>query len=289
MTGSGRNQTAMRRRGVRVPSGRRASAGARARRRRLPRPSPRLLAAVVVLLALAAGAWLWLRDSSLVAVRRVTIVGVSGPDAAQIRLALATAAHGMTTLDVNMGPLRKAVAPYPVVKHLQVSTGFPHAMRIQVAEQVPVAMISVGGGRTAVSADGVLLRNVSVTTTLPTITAPVSSAGPRVGGAALSDVKLLAAAPYRLLAKIGTASRDAGHGLVAQLRSGPKVYFGDGSQLDAKWAALAAVLADPTSAGADYIDVTVPSRPAAGTGADTAGSPATTAGGGAVTTPSSGG
>jgi cell division protein FtsQ len=288
MIGPGRNQTAVRRRGVRVMSGRRAAPARRARRRRLPRPSPRLLAAVVVALALAAGAWLWLRDSSLVAVRRVTIVGVSGPDAGQIRSALTAAAHRMTTLDVQMGPLRKAVAPYPVVKHLQVSTGFPHAMRIQVAEQVPVAMVSAGAGRTAVSADGVLLRDASVTMPLPTITMPVSS-GPRIGGAALSDVKLLAAAPYRLLAKIDTASRDAGHGLVAQLRNGPKLYFGDGSQLGAKWAAVAAVLADPTSAGADYIDVTVPSRAAAGTGADTAGSPATTAAGATSTTSPSGG
>jgi len=36
------------------------------------------------------------------------------------------------------------------------------------------------------------------------------------------------------------------------------------------WAAAAAVLADSGSAGADYIDVTVASRPAAGAGSDTA-------------------
>jgi hypothetical protein len=36
--------------------------------------------------------------------------------------------------------------------------------------------------------------------------------------------------------------------------------------MDAKWAAATAVLAEPTSAGASYIDVTDPSRPAAGVG-----------------------
>ncbi len=60
------------------------------------------------------------------------------------------------------------------------------------------------------------------------------------------------------------------HGLEAQLRNGPKVYFGTDDDLGAKWAAAAAVLADSGSAGADYIDVTVASRPAAGAGSDTA-------------------
>ena len=53
------------------------------------------------------------------------------------------------------------------------------------------------------------------------------------------------------------ASEGSAHGLEAQLRNGPKVYFGTDDDLGAKWAAAAAVLADSGSAGADYIDVTV--------------------------------
>jgi cell division protein FtsQ len=66
---------------------------------------------VLALLALAAGGWVWLRNSSLVAVQRVTVIGVSGRDADQIRAALTSAAHNMTTLDVKMSALRTAVAP----------------------------------------------------------------------------------------------------------------------------------------------------------------------------------
>ncbi len=271
MIGGGRNSTALRRRGVGGMTRRRSSAR-RTRRRRLPRPGPRVLVALVAALALAAGAWLWLRNSSLVAVRRVTIVGVSGPDAGQIRSALAAAAHDMTTLNVKMSALRSAVAPYPVVKHLHVSTGFPHQMRIQVVEQVPVAILTAGGAQTAVSGDGTLLHDASVGSSLPTISLSVSPGGTRVAGTALSEVKLLAAAPYMMLAKVSQASSDSGHGLIVQLRNGPKVYFGDGSDLTAKWAAVAAVLADPSSSGADYIDVTDPARPAAGASLDSAGS-----------------
>jgi cell division protein FtsQ len=208
-----------------------------------------------------------------VAVRRVTVVGVSGRDAQQIRAALTSAAHDMTTLDVKMSALRTAVAPYPVVKQLHVSTDFPHRMRIDVVEQVPVAMISAAGLRVAVSADGTLLHGTSVPGSLPTISLPVSPGGTRVTGSTLQVVRLLATAPYQLLDKVGQASESGTHGLEAQMRNGPELYFGSDDDLGAKWSAAAAVLADSGSDGADYIDVTVASRPAAGAGSDTASSP----------------
>lgn len=244
--------------------------------RRVARPRGgwgRVLLVLLALLALAAGGWVWLRTSSLVAVKRVTIVGVSGRDARRIRAALTAAAHNMTTLDVKMAALRTAVAPYPVVKQLHVSTQFPHRLRIDVSEQVPVAMISAPGVRVAVSSDGTLLRGASVPGSLPTIPLSVSPAGTHVSGATLQVIRLLAAAPYQLLAKVSQASDGGAHGLEAQLRDGPKLYFGSDGDLSAKWASAAAVLADSGSAGADYIDVTVASRPAAGAGSDTASSP----------------
>jgi cell division protein FtsQ len=247
---------------------------ARRSRRRRPRPGPRFLAAMLAMVAIAAGGWVWLRTSSLVAVRRVTIVGVSGPDATQIRSALRSAAHDMSTLDVKTAALRTAVAPYPVVRHLNVTTSFPHGLRIAVSEQVPVAIVSAGGTQMAVSADGTLLRDSGVTGTLPTIAVDVAPGGTHVSGTAMTEVRLLAAAPYQLLSKVGQVSSDAAHGLVAGIRNGPDLYFGDGGQLAAKWAAAAAVLASLSSAGATYIDVSVPSRPAAGPGSDTAQSPA---------------
>jgi cell division protein FtsQ len=228
--------------------------------------------AVLAVLALAAGGWVWLRNSSLVAVQRVTIVGVSGRDAHQIRAALSSAAHNMTTLDVKMSALRTAVAPYPVVKQLHVAADFPHRMRIDVVEQVPVAMIAAGGLRIPVSADGTLLRGTSVPESLPAISLPVSPGGTRVTGSTLQVIRLLAAAPYQLLPNVSQATANGTHGLEAQLRNGPALYFGSDDDLDAKWAAAAAVLADSGSAGADYIDVTVAARPAAGAGSDSASS-----------------
>ena len=53
-------------------------------------------------------------------------------------------------------------------------------------------------------------------------------------------------------------------GLTLVLRRNLLVYFGDDSRPHAKWLSLARVLADPSSAGASYIDVRLPERPAAG-------------------------
>jgi cell division protein FtsQ len=178
----------------------------------------------------------------------------------------------MTTLDVNMKQLRTAVAPYPVVKSLDVTTQFPHGMRIRVIEQVPVAIVDAGGRRTAVAGDGTLLHDATVNSTLPTISLQVLPGGTRVTGYALSEVRLLAAAPYALLSKVETVTDGSAHGLVAKLRNGPSIYFGDSTRMGSKWTAAAEVLADSRSAGAAYIDVTDASRPVAGAGGDTNGS-----------------
>jgi cell division protein FtsQ len=224
---------------------------------------------MVVLGVLLAGAWTWFRDSPLVSVQNVTVTGQSGPDSGQISAALESAARTMSTMDVQIGRLRRAVAPYPVVKDIRVTTQFPHGMHIEVVEQAPVGAIDVGGRKVAVAADGTLLHDVVVSASLPVIPMSLTPAGPRVtAGTASEAIRLLAAAPSALAPKISQVTRVAPHGLVAQIRGGPAIYFGDLTELAQKWIAASEVLADAGSAGALYIDVTDPERPAAGAGSD---------------------
>ena len=49
-----------------------------------------------------------------------------------------------------------------VVKDLEVSTQFPHGMRIRVIERPPVATVSVAGRTIAVASDGTLLHDLTV-------------------------------------------------------------------------------------------------------------------------------
>ncbi len=223
----------------------------------------RRLALGVLLAGLLAATFLIVRESSLVAVRDVEVTGVSGRDSARVRDALTGAAQDMTTLHVDVGALRTAVAPYPIVKDVRVDRKFPHGLRISVIENVPVAAVSVDGQKLAVAADGTLLRGTSVAD-LPVLPLRTPPAGDRVPeGQTARIVAVLGAAPARLRPRVTKVFVGA-RGLTLRLASGPALYFGTTDRVEAKWAAIARVLGDPTSKGATYVDVRLPERPAAG-------------------------
>jgi cell division protein FtsQ len=237
----------------------------RAAGRLLRRIGPLRLAAALVLAAALGAGWLWLRDSSLVTIKQVRVTGITGPDAGRVRAALISAAHTMTTLDFQVSRLDTAVAPYPDVKRLEVSTDFPHGVRIRVVQESPVAVLTAAGRRVAVAADGAVLRADPPRAPLPVIPVRALPVGPRVAGAAdRHELAVLAGAPARLRAHIAQVLESSAHGIVIKLRAGPSLYFGTATSIRAKWIAAMAVLGNPSSVGATYIDLTDPSRPAAG-------------------------
>ncbi len=232
------------------------------RRRRRARIALLVTVALVVVLG---GGWLLLRNSPLVAVEHVDVVGVHGPEAAAIESALIGAAHKMTTLHVRTGALRAAVAAYPVVSEVRASASFPHGLRITVVEQLPVAALVAAGTRTAVAANGLVLGPALLSPSLPSVGASFAPAtGQRVAGASqLAALEVLGAAPAALASRVSSVY-EGPRGLTVSMRNGLLVYFGDATRPHAKWFALARVLADPSSAGASYVDVELPSRAAAG-------------------------
>jgi cell division protein FtsQ len=209
------------------------------------------------------GGYLWLRDSSLVAVDKVEVSGLTTSDAPRIRAALKTTALGMTTLHVRADQLRSATAPFAVVEGLQIETNFPHGLRIHVIEHAPIIALLVAGRRIAVAADGIVLRGVAEPN-LPELRVSTAPAGNRIHDpVVLRMVRVLQAAPPALRRRARHVA-DTKRGLAVGLRAGPTVYLGSYDQLAAKWAAAARVLADPASRGATYVDVRLPERPAAG-------------------------
>ncbi len=256
--------------GVALPVRMPPLAGARRRlAARVRPPSSRRVRIVIVAMAVSGivlgGGWMWLRGSSLVAVRRVRVNGLSGADARAIEGALSAAARRMTTLEVSPGALRAAVSQYPEVSSVTATASFPHELHIHVVEQPPVAALSAGGLRTAVAADGVVLGPALLSSSLPNVyssTAP--GPGHRVTGSSLlAALTVLAAAPAPL-ARLVSGVSSGNRGLTVTMKNGLLVYFGDPSRPHAKWLSLARVLADPSAAGASYVDVRLPSRPAAG-------------------------
>jgi cell division protein FtsQ len=205
--------------------------------------------ALVVAVVLTAGYMLWLRDSSLVAIEKVQVTGLTTRDAPKVREALTAAARDMTTLHVDRERLLESASAWPVVNDLRVVADFPHGVRIEAVERRPVALVTAGGGRVAVSEDGTVIRGLKGAPELPQ-----------------ADRKLVAvagAAPPSLLERV-KAIRVTDRGVVAELAKGPEVVLGAQTRLRAKWAAAAAVMADGASAGAAYVDVRLPERPVAG-------------------------
>lgn len=224
-----------------------------------------LLIAAAALLLLGAGYQFWLRESSLVAVEKVTVTGLSTDDSERVRMALAAASRSMTTLHVDHEALERAVAGFPVVRDLEVTTDFPDGLKIHVVEHVPAAVAIGDGGRVAVAADGTILQGVSAEKGLPTVEVEGALGVERLRDtAALASAAIAGAAPPALRGRISEVGDDGRLGQVVQLSDGPEVIFGDATRLGAKWAAASRVLADLEASGASYVDVRLPGRPAAG-------------------------
>ena len=254
---------------------RRPSAG----RRRLRRPHPiralaRLgrgswryrLGVIAIVAATGAAAYMfWLRDSSLVAVDNVDVVGVTSGDREQIVGELTEVAERMTTLHVDTARLERAAHGFPTVAAISVDPNFPHGMRIEVSERPPALVVSADGQQTAAAADGTLLAGVEVNEDdhLPVLELGKAPTAARLDGDPLDQALVLGAAPEPLrplIEKVG----ENDFGIEVTLRGGIPVRFGSSAAAAEKWAAAAAVLADPKLDGLTYVDVRVPERAAAG-------------------------
>jgi len=223
----------------------------------------RILAGVLVGACALAGAWLWVRDSSLVAVRAVTVTGLASSDAPQIRDALRAAALDMTTLHVRNGALRAAVSGYPSIKDLETYAHVPHGLTIRVRERAPVVAIDSGGSSVPASSDGLVLRGMTASG-LPTLRVRSAPGSGRVTDrSTLGALAVAGGAPRPLRDRIERLWSGP-RGLTLALRDGPDLVFGSSADAARKWLAAVRVLADPSAAGAIYLDLRVPERVAAG-------------------------
>ena len=222
-----------------------------------------LLAAAATLIAFT-GVYLFARDSSVFEIREVAVTGASGPDAPKVEALLRQAARDMTTLNADAGELKQAAAAYPTVKSVEIDRDLPHGVKLIVHENRPVATVESSGRKVPLAGDGRLLNGATPPENLPKLQLG------QPAGSRISDrrgrqlVALVAAAPIALRQRALEAQLTKDTGLTLTMDRGPDLYFGTPTELQAKWKAVARVLADPTAEGATYIDVRVPERAAAG-------------------------
>ena len=226
---------------------------------------PQRLVLLACVLAVAAGGYLlWFRDSSLVAVDDVEVVGVT-TDRDAIATELTRVGEQMTTLHVDRAAIERAAKAFPTIESVSVDANFPHGLRIEVTERPPAVVVRTGGEEIPAAADGTLLGGVSAPTgELPAIEVGQLPGGKALTGDAREQAIVAGSVPDALRPLIEAVSSSDDHGVEITLRGGIPAYFGDGDDAAAKWEALAAVLADPELDYARYVDVRVPARPTVG-------------------------
>lgn len=219
------------------------------------------MVAAVVLALLLIAVYVVLRTTSLSAVENVTVVGVEGPNASETRHALEQASVGQSTLGFDAAALHDVVADMPSITGIDVHTRFPHGVQVEVHQRVAVGALSVDGRKIAVATDGTLLPEWDAGNL------PIINGGRATGGRLVAEhrvaAKVLAGAPEALRAKTARIDKTS----IVRLADGPALLFHDADRVAAKWLAATAVLADPSSVGATWIDLRVPERPVAGSGA----------------------
>jgi cell division protein FtsQ len=206
----------------------------------------------------------FLRNSSLFAIDEVEVTGVTA-NQERISAALVRTAEDMTTLHVREDDLRKAVSGFPTIATLTTDPEFPHGLKIEVTERLPVATAKIDGEQTSVSADGFLLTGVDFDPKeLPSLDAGPSGAG-RLNEEGAAQATIIGAAPEELRPRLTSSAWDLDRGgVVIDLDGAPELRFGEGEQAADKWRAAVTVLADPELGSPSYVDVSVPTRPVAG-------------------------
>ena len=127
----------------------------------------------------------------------------------------------------------------------------------------PTAAIGTGPSAVGVSAEGAVLswQPPPKESSLPLLPLSKSPASGHLTGTALQQARVLGAAPVALRPHLKSSSYGEA-GVDVELRTGVELRFGDASEAAKKWSAAAAVLADPSVTALDYVNLSVPSRPA---------------------------
>ncbi|MBI2691802.1 MAG: hypothetical protein HYX29_07665 [Solirubrobacterales bacterium] len=232
---------------------------------RLRKPSRRtLLVSILILGAIVAAGFMLVRNSSLVEVREVKVVGLSGYYDKQARSAVVAEAMQMTTMNFSAERVQEAAAGFVDVAGVSVETDFPHGATIYVDVRKPVLVARLNGRTVTLSQEGEVISTARSVAGLPKVEASGTVVNNRVtGGRALSAARLLGAAPDVLLRQVDEIKWGR-FGIVVSMAKGTDLYFGTSADAKLKWRDAATVLASDAATGASYLDLRVPGRPAIG-------------------------
>jgi cell division protein FtsQ len=214
------------------------------------RRGPRIGAALVVVALLAATVWV-VGFSGVLGVRQVTVTGVKGLSADQVRGAAAVP-DGRPLARVDTGAVAGRVRALPGVERVAVTRSWPGTVRITVTERHGVALVDRGDALWLVDPDGVVFQRLSSHPKLPILRIPGVGPDSDVARAALTAVTAL---PPTLLAHVNEVRAPTPERVTLYLTGRRTVRWGGAADSAAKAQVLVALLSRPGS----YYDVSTPS------------------------------
>lgn len=231
-------------------------------------PSGRSLLLGFGILAVVLGAYAVARETSAFAVREIHVEGAGPALARQIRETLEPIV-GESLVALDGEDVLARLEALPQVRSARYDRAFPHVLVVTVRPERPTAVLRRGAGSWLLSARGRVIRPLDrgAQPRLPRIWAPRSvevSAGALVSD---PDVRRAVAAlrPLRgagLPARV-RAVRARPDELAFVLASGLELRLGDETDLALKLAVAGEIL-PLLASGPEYLDLSVPERPVAG-------------------------
>ncbi len=240
-------------------------------------PSGRALLACTLLVAAAVGVYVVSRETSLFAIRKIEVRGVSPAQATEVQNALGSLS-GTSLLALGGDAVTRRVGALPDVLSVTYDRAFPHTLKVVIVPERPVAVLRRADESWLVSARGRIMRKLTQGQFpgLPRIwvTRQVDASL----GSTLSDTNALnavaAVAPLlRVHFPIRVASVETKDGQVTlQLRTGLALIVGDTTDLRLKYVVAKQLLPGVQAGAGSYLDVSVPERAVSGTNPQVGGS-----------------
>lgn len=232
----------------------------------LPLPSGRTLLVAFAAMAAIVGGYFAARETSMFAVQRIEVAGARPSVIQRVDAALAPL-EGTSLLALNAADIDRRLSPLRDVSLVSYDRAFPHAAKIVVSAERPVAVLRRGTQAWIVTERGRVLEPIGD---------PRESDLPRIWDADTpvpSDGELLTAdealRPAKLLGGVLSADpalfrhvREARYvdgDLVVVLRSGTEIRLGAADDLALQLAVAERVL-EATGPVVQYVDVSVPER-----------------------------
>ena len=225
----------------------------------------RVLVGITAVAALGCGGWA-ATDSVLLDLDRVVVEGAVHTAADEARFASGLR-RGQPMLDIDEQAVDRAVEALPWVLEASVRRQWPGQVRIRVSEREPVAVTAAEAGPLALidNTGRVLEWAAAAPPGLPVLTGlpPAGPPGTTLGMDGVATLQVAVALPAELRTRTAGLAPAPGSGGEVELRLNPEgmVRLGPPDDLDAKFTAIRAVLAQVDLRNLAVLDVRRPENP----------------------------